>query len=310
MFMIVLYHCCKFRSNGLDNMPYENLLRPMISAICSWGLTLFIVISGFFLGKKMDKYQVLGLNYFLISKAKRLLIPYLVWGLLLIVLFSQYQWYHIFLGIGHLWFLLMLFELMTVVFIWKKANINNKFITFFVSIAVLAFHILFFMIKMPICSHNLFFLYLPYFLLGILMAEHNKLMSSFTRSVKFMLAIIICVAWQIKPFTIEAIWINAPLNLIMNTLFCISILSYFDSKKQILDKPNVITSIVSKFSEWSFGIYIIHVFILTAIENIENARLYANNHYLSFTIILFITCIISSSAMTWLIEKSKIKYLI
>lgn len=123
----------------INNTMASVIIRQVISIIYSFHMPLFVFISGavYYLGNnQLDKrYSGIAL---LCNKFKRLIIPYFIVSLLYMVpikLFSQYFHqdiiakiikYGVFLGLdaGHLWYLIMLFNLFIVFNMFEKEIIK------------------------------------------------------------------------------------------------------------------------------------------------------------------------------------------
>ena len=119
MFMILLFHGFYFYADNLwyfggITIPIWDKADTFLDII---DLPMFVFISGFlfghlfcFKGKYRDKKR------FLYGKAKRLLLPYFIWGLLPIVITpSLFTWQGLLTGSGHLWFLLMLYGVFVII---------------------------------------------------------------------------------------------------------------------------------------------------------------------------------------------------
>lgn len=113
MLMIIAFHSLCFYGGrwvdiGAIEIPFWKNFMLYLDAI---DLNMFVFISGYlfgFLHLYKDKYR----DNMLVLKNKsfRLLLPYVFWGILM-VMFSpvSFSWKQLLYGISHLWFLLMLF---------------------------------------------------------------------------------------------------------------------------------------------------------------------------------------------------------
>lgn len=145
MMMIVLYHCLCYNAGiwtGFDNaITYNPITVAIIHNIAYVGLDAFVFISGllYYRISKTGRYD--NEKAFLKNKTERLLIPYIVWGALLCLIFWEYQKpLRILYGISHLWFLLMLFEIFVVVSLtkayWNKLNFKMSLCVFAVLLII------------------------------------------------------------------------------------------------------------------------------------------------------------------------------
>lgn len=86
-------------------------------------LNMFVFISGYLYGYLYiyrNKYR--HPSEVIRIKAVRLLIPYLFWGIPMAIIWPWNTWSKLFYGIGHLWFLLMLFGVFTITVILQLLN--------------------------------------------------------------------------------------------------------------------------------------------------------------------------------------------
>ena len=86
-------------------------------------LNMFVFISGYLYGYLYiyrNKYR--HPSEVILLKAKRLLIPYFFWGIPMAIIWPWDTWTKLFYGVGHLWFLLMLFGVFTLTVILQLLN--------------------------------------------------------------------------------------------------------------------------------------------------------------------------------------------
>ncbi len=176
--MIVAYHSLLFYTGTW--WQFGGVVVPLwvkcSRFLDSIDLSMFVFISGFlygwlyiFKGKYRDR------RAFIVGKTRRLLVPYLFWGVFLILIqSSDHCWEPLLTGISHLWFLLMLFWVFCLsLFLQRKAVVNGScYQMCLVTVsAYLAWHMF------HECSDHHFFLclesalsYLPVFLVGFFCA--------------------------------------------------------------------------------------------------------------------------------------------
>lgn len=131
MILIISYHSLCFYAGiwwylTTDIIP---LWRILASPIVKTGLSLFFCISGFLFGFNFIHKQKYKKTYsFFINKVKRIIIPYLFWGSILIVTMPviHVSWINFITGPAHLWFLLVLFELFIFTYPLLKYNVISK----------------------------------------------------------------------------------------------------------------------------------------------------------------------------------------
>ena len=125
MTMIVAFHSLCFyngrwsKVNAID-IPIWHKISCFLDVI---DLNMFVFISGYLYGYLYiyrNKYR--HPSEVIRIKAIRLLIPYLFWGIPMAIIWPWNTWSKLFYGIGHLWFLLMLFGVFTLTVILQLFN--------------------------------------------------------------------------------------------------------------------------------------------------------------------------------------------
>lgn len=125
MTMIVAFHSLCFyngrwsKVNAID-IPIWHKISCFLDVI---DLNMFVFISGYLYGYLYiyrNKYR--HPSEVIRIKAIRLLIPYLFWGIPMAIIWPWNTWSKLFYGIGHLWFLLMLFGVFTLTVILQLLN--------------------------------------------------------------------------------------------------------------------------------------------------------------------------------------------
>lgn len=125
MIMIVAFHTFCFyngrwvKVDGVD-IPVWHRISCFLDVI---DLNMFVFISGYLYGylyiyrnKYRHPLEVIRI------KAIRILIPYFFWGILMVIVWPWNYWSKLLIGIGHLWFLLMLFGVFTLTVILQLLN--------------------------------------------------------------------------------------------------------------------------------------------------------------------------------------------
>ena len=117
MTMIIAYHSLCFYSGRWSyidaiNIPFWSNVAYFLNEI---DLNMFVFISGYLYGYLYifrNKYR--HPSEVIHNKVRRLLLPYCLWGVFIVVVFPWYSWRQILYGVGHVWFLLMLFWVFTI----------------------------------------------------------------------------------------------------------------------------------------------------------------------------------------------------
>ena len=140
MTMIVAFHSLCFyngrwvKVNAID-IPVWHKVSYFLDVI---DLNMFVFISGYLYGYLYiyrNKYQ--HPSEVIRIKAKRLLIPYLFWGIPMAIVWPWNTWVKLLYGIGHLWFLLMLFGVFTLTVIFQLLNAQRVKFTSIVGISLI-----------------------------------------------------------------------------------------------------------------------------------------------------------------------------
>lgn len=138
-------------------------------------MPLFTFLSGFLfehIYNKSEKYK--DKTIFFRNKAKRLLLPFLVFGTLISLSSPEFHLYQMLYGAGsHMWYCTMLFWGFVIAWLLKK--IDNTILTLFIVIisAVVIIVIGEDVPKMPFGFHKAIF-YFYYFYLGQLLCKYNS----------------------------------------------------------------------------------------------------------------------------------------
>ena len=125
MVMIVAFHSLCFYNGRWVKVDAINIsvwhrISDFLNMI---DLNMFVFISGYLYGYLYiyrNKYR--HPSEVIRIKAERLLIPYLFWGIPMAIVWPWNTWSKLFYGIGHLWFLLMLFGVFTITVILQLLN--------------------------------------------------------------------------------------------------------------------------------------------------------------------------------------------
>lgn len=181
MASVVYYHCLCYYSWS-PHEGYESVIR-FSKFIVAINMPLFVFLSGYLYSYlRMDCKKYTDNRKFLIGKAKRLLMPYLCWCILLIVIFPSdyHEWRDMLTGMSHLWFLLMLFDVMLFFHFtssrWMKTSKRTDILLF---VGIVMLRLLLGKLTQQ-CTQNYLGLlsaitYMPYFALGILLQKHRVL---------------------------------------------------------------------------------------------------------------------------------------
>ena len=312
MFMIILFHSLYFYTNnwwilGGRFVPIWYKIANFLDII---DLPMFMFISGYLYGYlyiNENKYR--DKKAFVISKFKRLLIPYLSWALFqIIVLPTIFDWQNILTGSGHLWFLLVLFEIFTIIIPFSNLlcnKFNQRRFELLISLSIFVFFLFHFLSNHHsfLCIHS-FLYYFPSFLIGIYIARF-KFVGSFSllKTLLLLFFSLIILGYYISYSTIN--------NIIIDTIFRLSIgwiiiiLFYYLLCSPKITASNTFTQLVLHFDKLSMGIYIFHQIIINICLLQNNFHNFINSHFICGPFIIFAISFVASWAMSYFFYKNK-----
>ena len=149
--LVVLAHVTRWYTGQGVNVPVQpsRPLALLTDYIYMFHMPLFIFISGCVYGISIDKGKYTNNVKFLLNKARRLLIPYYIWGMLVVAPlmvglgfvhsgYLHYAWKSIVLAEDgrHLWFIFTLFMLFMVAMVIRTAILRYDLISFGLIFAV------------------------------------------------------------------------------------------------------------------------------------------------------------------------------
>lgn len=292
MTMIVAFHSLCFyngrwvKINAID-IPVWHKVSYFLDVI---DLNMFVFISGYLYGYLYiyrNKYQ--HPSDVIRIKARRLLIPYLFWGIPMAIVWPWNTWSQLLYGIGHLWFLLMLFGVFTLTVIFQLLNAQRvKFTsTVGISLIVMGFISGFLFSKYVyagefLCINKILF-YFPAFMIGYLCAKLR-------------------VAWMLPnwsyitlPFAILGlfvfVWYPIPLpytlvliiRTVMAYFICIELLVIL-SKDTMSDR---VQKVVHEVERLSMGLYIFNQIAMDIVFAIPVLHQWFETHWMIGPFVLF-----------------------
>ena len=292
MVMIIGFHSLCFyngRWNKVDaiNIPVWFKISYFLDVI---DLNMFVFISGYLYGYLYiyrNKYR--HPSEVIRIKAIRLLIPYLFWGIPMAIIWPWNTWPKLLYGIGHLWFLLMLFGVFAITVVLQLLNAQRIQFTrgIGVLLIVAGFLASFFFSKYVypgnfLCINSMLY-YFPAFMIGYLCAKLR-------------------VAWLLPnwayivlPFAVlglfVSIWYPLPLpyrlillaRTILAYVICIDLLIIL-SKGTISDQTR---KIVMEIERLSMGLYIFNQIAMDIVFTTPVLHQWFENHWMVGPFILF-----------------------
>lgn len=290
MLVVVFYHClCGFGRPWSWNEETWYGVVPIwdeaISVIKCFHMPIFVVISGY-----LFEYKKLGGGYsdflkFSKTKILRVLLPYLVWGTIVCLLFEGH-WSDLAKGISHLWFLLFIFEAyISFYFIDKIFSRKNAW--WILTIALLSnmggVAVLKNFLPLKFLGMGNYLVFMPYYIAGAYLAKfplHHKMQQSLTI---FLLCTMV--------FVITFITLNHEKHFIMaipSALLVISMFLVFLSAN-----PNRLPIWVQNLDKCSMGIYIVHHLIIEVLNGSRIIHPLMSHYYVYPLALFFVTTVLS-----------------
>jgi len=292
MTMIVAFHSLCFyngrwvKVNAIDISVWHKI-SCFLDVI---DLNMFVFISGYLYGYLYiyrNKYQ--HPSEVIKIKARRLLIPYLFWGIPMAIVWPWNTWVKLLYGIGHLWFLLMLFGVFTLTVIFQLLNAQRVKFTSIVGISLIVMGFIsgFLFSKYVyagdfLCINKILY-YFPAFMIGYLCAKLR-------------------VAWMLPnwsymtlPFAILGlfvfVWYPIPLPytlvLIIRTVLayfiCIELLVIL-SKDTMSDR---VQKVVHEVERLSMGLYIFNQMAMDIVFTTPVLHQWFETHWMIGPFVLF-----------------------
>lgn len=310
MTMIVAFHSLCFyngrwvKVNAID-IPVWHKISCFLDVI---DLNMFVFISGYLYGYLYiyrNKYQ--HPSEVIKIKARRLLIPYLFWGIPMAIVWPWNTWVKLLYGIGHLWFLLMLFGVFTLTVIFQLLNAQRVKFTSIVGISLIVMGFIsgFLFSKYVyagdfLCINKILY-YFPAFMIGYLCAKLR-------------------VAWMLPnwsymtlPFAILGlfvfVWYPIPLPytliLIIRTVLayfiCIELLVIL-SKDTMSDR---VRKVVHEVERLSMGLYIFNQMAMDIVFTTPVLHQWFETHWMIGPFVLFPIGFFPPLLMSYIFNKYK-----
>ncbi len=272
MHAFTIYNGCWAEPAGYVDIPLYKWLSRFSFA---FSLESFVIISGYIFG-----FQIITLKKktsffkFIINKAKRLLLPSIIFSCLYFLMFLDYNGfgnflYSVFNGCGHMWFLPMLFWCFVGGWLVVSLKISD-----FWKLALLFFLNLFSVVTIPfrISSASLF---LFYFYLGYLLYKNVETIKLYldNRKLFFLVWIIFFFAFFILRPLQEYLTLDTSHSLFIRFVSLVgshlcqliyatigSVAFYYSSLYLVNKKP--LSAVTIKISSCCFGVYLFQQFVL------------------------------------------------
>lgn len=310
MTMIVAFHSLCFyngrwvKVNAID-IPVWHKISCFLDVV---DLNMFVFISGYLYGYLYiyrNKYQ--HPSEVIRIKARRLLIPYLFWGIPMVIVWPWNTWSQLLYGIGHLWFLLMLFGVFTLTVIFQLLNAQRvKFTsTVGISLIVMGFISGFLFSKYVyagefLCINKILF-YFPAFMIGYLCAKLRVAWMlpnwSYITLPFAILGLLVFVWYPIPlPYTLVLI-----IRTVMAYFICIELLVIL-SKDTMSDR---VQKVVHEVERLSMGLYIFNQMAMDIVFSIPVLHQWFETHWMIGPFVLFPIGFFPPLLMSYIFNKYK-----
>lgn len=302
MIFIVAYHCVCFYGVWHKDVVYNTI--DIWRSTCYLALDAFVFISGLLYGTSFVSGRDKGIKTTLKNKFHRLLIPYIIWGVLVAVLFVPHNYITDFLsGIQHLWFLLM----MVIIFIISECLRFNH-----LSIKMLLGGVILFILLGAITAKQsatanyfawqLVIKYMPSFLCGIITAKLScrvtKLSWVYTLFALSTIAEIVVITNQSLPY--GSLYIGIPSLIWLSTLYLLL------SKVIVGTKKNR-SQLIDSLDRHSMGIYIVHhILIWLLIVYVPEWETFMKGNCILAPIVMFVIVFPIAWLISWGIMQHRV----
>ena len=316
--LLVLYHAFAIY-NGAWQMPegiYDVESYWWIASFSySFMLEAFVFVSGYVFGFQVrEKYQgKKGFDVCVMKKAKRLLVPSVVFSILYYLCFNignDISWggqvYNIINGEGHMWFLPMLFWCFVALFIVERLHIPVRYV-FVLAVIASIFSLLTLPLRISSAAYYFIFFYTGYYIMRnginiskILNKRYIIALGSLYLLVFVLNNVLLNKEWAFS-FAQESMSYRLMYHLIgrvckliyasFGVAFIYVLINYLLDKKVIAVTPRMI-----KLSSYCFGVYIFQQFILMPfVHNSEITALFGTYWlpWVAFIIALMLSVIIT-----------------
>lgn len=296
MIIVVFYHClCGYSNIWGEDCSWHTVPTwyHLSHILLYFHMPIFTLMSAYLYGYLSSSGRYNNSYSFICKKSKRLLIPYMAWGLFICIT-QKCDLVYLLYGISHLWYLFFLFAAFIIFHFINKIPHWSKYIIFITlySACCLISHYH----PTPLMGIGYFVRYMPYFIIGYYMyfiLERDII----KKSVASYAAIACLVLFAVEYVFDNNKFILAGLSLIIIT--CITILAKQDETRLIYKNRML------KLDKYAMGIYIIHHIIIQEANSSFLGRQYME-HYILYPIVLFIMSLSLSWLITYILQKSKL----
>lgn len=285
---LVFYHAFAIFSGAwepISGYPKIQVYSIMDKLSYACLLETFVFISGYILGYQVSKKgeEYIKTKGFIIKKIKRLLVPSVLFSVLYILLFDKGDrsalstLYDVCSGVGHMWFLPMLFWCFLFVCIFKRVKVPCR-------ILLLITPLLICLSAIPLPFRlGIAMYFFPFFWGGYCVKKYNLNWSYKVRTLFPIISACFVLAFILK-LNLDAFYIVGGGNVVkiinvMMSLFCRFLCAVFgiyllmiSALKLAKTKVSIKQTILVQLSDCCFGVYIFQQFVLMLVERTELKR--------------------------------------
>lgn len=304
---LVFYHAFAIFSGAwepISGYPKIQVYSIMDKLSYACLLETFVFISGYILGYQVEEY--IKTKGFIIKKIKRLLVPSVLFSVLYILLFDKGDrsalstLYDVCSGVGHMWFLPMLFWCFLFVCIFKRVKVPCR-------ILLLITPLLICLSAIPLPFRlGIAMYFFPFFWGGYCVKKYNLNWSYKVRTLFPIIAACFVLAFILK-LNLDAFYIVGGGNVVkiinvMMSLFCRFLCAVFgiyllmiSALKLAKTKVGIKQMILVQLSDCCFGVYIFQQFVLMLVERTELSKNLSPYIYpwVTFLIALFMSLMLT-----------------
>lgn len=308
IFLIVIFHTYEYMYAGhfpdTATAYYNTYFWFNQCIVVNIAMPMFTVISGFLFAHLYDKgkYRVFG--DFIKKKSLRLLLPFFVFGILMMLTIGVpfKPWKLLSGSFSHLWYLPALFWCFVLGWLFKKF-INSIYIQIICLILFFVLHTQGHILPHIMGIHNLT-IWFSWFMLGEILATYNEQIERVINKyhLKIFLLIPFCVQILLYPVYYGSPTWYSTVTLIPVIVF----LLYFN-----WNDMNFFSKSLILFSQYSFGVFIFHnwlgpFLISSTAKKTFPLTKWATDYILLFPACLTIVIFFISFLLAWCVMKTKI----
>lgn len=282
--------------------------RIIANFLNTFDLPFFFFVSGFlyaYLLIQKGKYKETGV--FIINKIKRLVLPYFIWGGVMLIIYPNLCTPIAFInGIAHLWFLPTLFCIFLVFAFFhpiKTSLYTDIILVLLTSLALKWIHL---NTDLPLFLRQAC-KYTPYFVIGFVYEKHivKTILNEFKAwIIGIGLIITVCLVEGLIIIKFNNSYISFLIYIILISMVTILLLEFY--RKCSPSIPKHIEKAVNNLDKNSMGIYILHQILIWGLLSVNCIYTYFQIHILFAPLLLFLIIFPLSWIIAEIINKSVI----